>query len=945
MFKNLPFLLAILLLSIGAQAQLQWGWAKSIGGTNDDYSKKVVTDSKNGIYTFGQFKSISFMVGSTQITNTGGSDLLLIKYDTAGNVLWAKSFGSTGDDSAYSITTDRSSNILIAGSFKNTINFGSTTLTSSGGSDAFFVKLNASGAIIWAKQTTGSLEDKAEVIKCDRYNNIYLTGRYKSNDFTLGGQVFTAPGITNQFYCKLDSNGNYLWCKNNISNSAGYYIYDIEFVNSANTTVLLAGTVVNINTTYGIVSFDTNILFTMTFSLPGLFMVQIDSSGKFNNQNPYGTRDRSGGIDISKNSKITYCGYHESSTNLFNANAFIHGELGQNQAYSQSNSIGNSVLANDILITKNYRLFSVGNFSQSSVGSFIDFYNGFTIPSAPVERSGIFIWESDTLGLTKGLLYADIASNIYLDRTLVSITIDTITNVIYAAGYFTAVVNSNFIIGNNTLISGGLNDGFIVKIKPSPSLPPALAITAGPDTTICLGNTITIGTASGATGGTAPYTYSWSPTTGLATPTSSTTSATPISTTAYILTVTDASFNTAKDTIVVSVNSGPLPATPSITPTGPTSFCLGDSVTLTSSSLGAVGYLWNTGATTQSIKIKVSGNYFVKTIGASGCYSNNSLATVVSVNVPPTPSITPSGNTTFCQGGNVTLTSNLTSGIVWSTGATTQSITVNTTGNYFVTYTNSFGCSATSTIVPVTVTPSPAIPLITAAGPATFCQGGNVTLTSNIATGNVWSNGATTQSITINTSGNFSVINTNTGGCSSTASAPVIVTVHPLPAIPVITQNGNILTSSSAVGNQWYLNNIAIAGATASTYTYSTSGQYTVSVTNATGCTSFSQPISGVNLIGRTLKNGDLFYYNVYPNPAKEKANLKYVIQSPSSVAISLVNNSGNLVSVLLQEQLQAAGAYSINFSATAAKLNNGVYFIVYIINGEKITAKLIINK
>lgn len=194
MFKKLPFLLVLLLLSIGTQAQIQWDWAKSFGGANDDYISKVVTDSKGGVYGFGSFKSSSFVIGTTTITNAGGSDLFLVKYDTLGNVVWAKSFGSTGDDTAYSITTDKSSNIVIAGSFKNTINFGSTTLTSSGGNDAFFVKLNPSGTVIWAKQNTaGNVNDNIDIVKCDKYNNIYMAGRYLQHPET---QIcFTASWI------------------------------------------------------------------------------------------------------------------------------------------------------------------------------------------------------------------------------------------------------------------------------------------------------------------------------------------------------------------------------------------------------------------------------------------------------------------------------------------------------------------------------------------------------------------------------------------------------------------------------------------------------------------------------------------------------------------------------------------------------------------------------
>jgi hypothetical protein len=240
MFKNIPFLITFLAFSCMAQAQLQWGWARSFGAAGDDYVKKIATDSRNGIYAFGNFKSTGFMLGSNSITNAGGSDLLLVKYDSSGNVQWARSFGSAGDDSAYSITTDRSSNVLIAGSFKNSISFGSVTLTSAGGSDIFLVKLNPNGTVIWAKQNTaGSAEDKAEIVKADRYNNIYLAGRYKSNDFTVGGQLFPATGLINEFYCKLDSNGNFIWKKINSSN-ADYQLYDIEFLNSNHTTLILA---------------------------------------------------------------------------------------------------------------------------------------------------------------------------------------------------------------------------------------------------------------------------------------------------------------------------------------------------------------------------------------------------------------------------------------------------------------------------------------------------------------------------------------------------------------------------------------------------------------------------------------------------------------------------------------------------------------------------------
>src|SRR5664280_1021351 len=93
-----------------------------------------------------------------------------------------------------------------------------------------------------------------------------------------------------------------------------------------------------------------------------------------------------------------------------------------------------------------------------------------------------------------------------------------------------------------------------------------------------------------------------------------------------------------------------------ITASGPTTFCDGGSVTL-SSSAGS-NYLWSNGANIASIDIATSGSYTVQVISASGCQSALSAATVVTVNaIPATPTITADGSTTFCNGTSITLTS------------------------------------------------------------------------------------------------------------------------------------------------------------------------------------------------------------------------------------------------------------------------------------------------
>ena len=118
--------------------------------------------------------------------------------------------------------------------------------------------------------------------------------------------------------------------------------------------------------------------------------------------------------------------------------------------------------------------------------------------------------------------------------------------------------------------------------------------------------------------------------------------------------------------------------------------------------------------------------------------------------LPETPTIKADGPTTFCNGGSVTLTSSEGYTYLWSTGATTQSITVTTSGSYTVQVTDAIGNqSAVSEKVEVTVNALPATPTITASGPTTFCAGGSVTLTSSAGSSYLWSNGATTSSILV----------------------------------------------------------------------------------------------------------------------------------------------------------------------------------------------------
>lgn len=149
----------------------------------------------------------------------------------------------------------------------------------------------------------------------------------------------------------------------------------------------------------------------------------------------------------------------------------------------------------------------------------------------------------------------------------------------------------------------------------------------------CLGNPITIGNP--ATGGSPPYTYSWTPAQGLSATNIAQPNANPVQTTTYTVIVTDN--KGCRDTASVTVKVNPLP-NPVITPLGPTRFCSCDSVVLDAGSNGYVSYLWSTGEITRTIIVKNPGSYSVTVVDTNGC-RNTSPSIPISV-VYPTTEIT-----------------------------------------------------------------------------------------------------------------------------------------------------------------------------------------------------------------------------------------------------------------------------------------------------------------
>jgi len=206
---------SICFLSIYSYAQApDWLWAKSAIGTSDDYGYSVAADASGNSYLAGSFVSSTLTFGTTDLTNAGGYDIYLVRYDAGGNMIWAKSFGDVGNEEAYSVTVDGSGNIYLTGYFtSSSIIFGSDTLTNAGSSDIFLAKFDAGGNVLWAKSFGGTDEDYSESVAIDSSGNIFVTGYFKSPTISFGSYTLTNAGSSDIFLAKYDVAGNVLWAK------------------------------------------------------------------------------------------------------------------------------------------------------------------------------------------------------------------------------------------------------------------------------------------------------------------------------------------------------------------------------------------------------------------------------------------------------------------------------------------------------------------------------------------------------------------------------------------------------------------------------------------------------------------------------------------------------------------------------------------------------------
>jgi len=357
---------------------------------------------------------------------------------------------------------------------------------------------------------------------------------------------------------------------------------------------------------------------------------------------------------------------------------------------------------------------------------------------------------------------------------------------------------------------------------------------AGTSTVICNGQSTQLNGSGGNT-------YSWTPSFGLNSTVAANPIASPSVTTVYTLTAYSGACS-ATDVVTITVNPTP---TVAIANSGNSSFCDGNSVTLTASS--ANSYTWSTGTNASFISVITSGNYYVSITDNNGC-SNTSSVIAITVYTPAVTNITANGPTTFCSGNSVILSANTGTNYSWSTGATSQSISVNSSGTYSVSVDDPNGCGTGASSITITVNPNPTAPVVTANGATSICLGDAVIFTSDAADHYLWNTGATTPSISVTTAGNYSVTNYNSFNCGTTSSVISVAVNDPLAdftASSTLVFIPNAATSFSAnttgfppYNYQWEFGDGSSSGLASPNHTYNVVAFNSVSltVTDNTGC-------------------------------------------------------------------------------------------------------------
>lgn len=777
-------------------------WLTGDGGTGADICYGIDVDTLGNSYMTGYISS-SATFGSHSVTNNGGRDIFLTKYDSLGNNIWAKSFGGPTDDESVDMSF-HGNTIYVCGYFTGTSDFGSYDLTSAGAADGFLISTDTAGVVTWSlKEGEAAGSDNIADVNVNIYGDKFASG-YFSNTANFSTIQLIANGGNDGFVGKIGT------CTTGLAPIAHY------FRNCADSTAVLVATGgsqfnwytsavggtpfasgdtvstgIIVSPTFFYVSSVNDVCESARDTIEVLPLVPVVAEAGIDQTICYGSSanlNASGGISyLWSNDSITAaievlptvtslfyvtvtdavgCTAIDSVEVIVNPLPNINTGSDTTICYGSTISIAATGALNYLWSTSE----TTSSVSVSPVANTTYTVTGTTAGCSESDEIIVSL-------LPLPVVIAGVDTNICLG-TSATIAASGADNYIWSSGGLTASIVVLPLVNTTYTVTGSVSgctatDDVVVTVNALPLL------TVTNDTMLCSGATVDLN-VSGA------VSYNWS-----TSETSATISVSPIANTTYTVTGTIAGCS-ASEEVVVSVTTMPtIDAGPDIT------ICTGSSASLTAT--GAGSYSWSSGDNTANIVVSpIVNTTYIVTGSVSGCSATDDL--VVSVNNLPTLIV--SGDTTVCSGTSVNLT---VSGAVtydWSTGQTSTVVTVTppSTTTYTVTGTTAT-CSASEDIV-VTVN---TIPNTYAGTDTLVCLGNSLILNVNGADTYEWSTNETNSGIIVTPSvtTTYTVTGT-TANCSSTDDVIVIVNTLPIAGYTYITDSLEADFTSDHTGYKYF---------------------------------------------------------------------------------------------------------------------------------------------
>lgn len=184
-------------------------WVRKFGGLGSESAGGLKEVDANNIVMNGSFEAtVSYPTGS--INSAGAYDFFLTKFNSQGNIIWATSGGGLDSEAGYAVDVDTSGNIYSAGSIGNDVTFGTVFVPSQQNANMFISKHNSNGGCQWVKMGGNITDDVASDLCTDPNGSSYVTG-YVSQDALFSTTWLTGVQGSDAYVVKYNTFGNIVW--------------------------------------------------------------------------------------------------------------------------------------------------------------------------------------------------------------------------------------------------------------------------------------------------------------------------------------------------------------------------------------------------------------------------------------------------------------------------------------------------------------------------------------------------------------------------------------------------------------------------------------------------------------------------------------------------------------------------------------------------------------